>query len=185
MFLLSTLDSAGIPVLAGVDALVAYLAYKNPAVGLLGAAMAVLGSLIGCFFLFGLARKGGERYLDKYTMSGRGATLRSWFVRYGLMTVFIPALLPIPMPLKIFVLSAGALGVHPVTFGLVLLVARSLRYFGMAWLGTQLGDQTVPYLKGHAGALLLLAAGLFVFLFLLMRLLSRRRRPMSREITGH
>ncbi len=183
--MLATLDSAGIPMVAGVDALVAYLAYKNPAAGFLGAAMAVLGSLIGCFFLFGLARKGGERYLDKYTMSGRGATLRSWFIRYGLLTVFIPALLPIPMPLKIFVMSAGALGVHPFTFGLVMLVARSVRYFGLAWLGTQLGDQTVPYLKGHIGTLLLIAAGLFVFLFLLARFSGGRRGPMDREIAGH
>lgn len=184
MFLLSILDSAGIPIIAGVDALVAYLAYKDPAAGYMGAGLAVVGSLIGSFFLFGLARKGGERYLDRYTATGRGAVLKNWFVRYGLLTVLIPALLPIPMPLKIFILSAGAMGVHPMTLALVLTAARSIRYFGMAWLGTQMGDQTVPYLKGHVGALLLTAAGLFAALFLAARAMNRRREPMDRELSG-
>ena len=64
---------------------------------------------------------------------------RAWFERYGLVTVFVPALLPIPMPLKLFVVSAGALqtGIRP--FLLVVVLARVLRFFSEAWLGVKLG----------------------------------------------
>lgn len=112
IFLLAILDSAGIPLPAAVDALVLAVAAVQPAAALVDAAVAVLGSLIGSYILFALARKGGQAYLDRVTGSGRAARFRQWFQRYGLITVFIPALLPIPMPLKVFVISAGALGVR-------------------------------------------------------------------------
>lgn len=147
--------------------LVVYLAYRNHDTAWLTAGLAVAGSLIGSFVLYYLARKGGERYLAKYTSQGRGATLRQWFGRYGMLTVVVPALFPIPLPMKIFIVSAGALGVHPLVFAAVVVGARSIRYFGLAWLGTKLGDGTIPYLKSHAGPMLLIAAALFLALFLL------------------
>ena len=148
--------------------LVVYLAYRNHDTAWLTAGLAVAGSLIGSFVLYYLARKGGERYLAKYTSKGRGATLRQWFSRYGMVTVVVPALFPIPLPMKIFILSAGALGVHPLIFAAVVVGARSIRYFGLAWLGTKLGDGTIPYLKSHLAPMLLIAAGVFLGLFLLI-----------------
>ncbi len=163
------------PVFAGVDALVVYLAYRNHDAALLGAALAVAGSLIGSFFLYFLARKGGDRFLARYTASGKGAALHSWFKEYGMLTVFVPAVLPIPLPMKIPVLCAGALGVSPLTFALTLIVARTIRYFGLAWMGTQLGPDTIPFLKHHVWQMLLLAVLLFAVLYFLVRLRNRRR----------
>ena len=72
-------------------------------------------------FLFFIARKGGEAYLHRHTLSAAARNLRAWFFEYGLLTVFVPAFVPvIPMPVKIFILSAGALGVSPLTFTIVL-----------------------------------------------------------------
>ncbi len=148
--------------------LIVYLSYRNHDAAWLVASLAVIGSLIGSFFLYFLARKGGERFLAKYTSKGRGATLRRWFTRYGMVTVVVPALFPIPLPMKIFILSAGALGVHPLVFAGVVVGARSIRYFGLAWLGTKLGAGTIPYLKSHVGVMLLIAAAVFLGLFLLI-----------------
>jgi uncharacterized membrane protein YdjX (TVP38/TMEM64 family) len=138
--------------------------------------MALLGSVIGSLGLFLIARKGGEAYLDRYTQTPRGARLRRWFLEYGLLTIFVPALVPIPMPLKIFVLSAGALGISPLIFTLVLIAARIPRYFGLAWLGLQLGQDTLPYLAHHIWQMVGLAVSLFVFLYLLIKYLDRRRK---------
>ena len=176
LLFLAMLDSAGIPLFSGVDALVVVVAAMSPGAAWSGAGMAVLGSLIGSIFLFMLARKGGEAYLSRYTASGRGAALKAWFLRYGMLTIFVPAIVPVPMPLKIFELSAGALGVRPVVFATVLLAGRILRYFGLAWLGTQLGDQTVPYLKSHLMFLLLLSVALFATLYLVIRWLDRNHK---------
>lgn len=176
IFILTLLDSAGVPNPGAMDALFLLLAVADPSKAYLCAALAVVGSLIGSMILFYIARKGGEPYLAKVTSGPRGTKFRTWFQRYGLVTVFIPALLPIPMPLKAFVICSGALGVPPLWYFLVVLAARVPRYFGLAYLGAQLGKNSLGWLNTHKWHMLEFAAGLAVFLFLLIRLAERIRR---------
>jgi undecaprenyl-diphosphatase len=177
VLILAILDCAGIPVVGGVDALLIFVSVTAPQSAFASAGMAVLGSLIGSLILFFIARKGGEAYLDKYTATAQGARLKAWFLEYGLLTIFVPAGVPIvPMPLKVFILSAGALGVSPVVFSLVLLAARLIRYYTIAYLALQLGNQTIPYLRHHLWQLVAIAAGVFIGLYVLIRFADRRRK---------
>lgn len=179
LFLLAVLDSAGIPLPSGVDVLIVFLAAKNPGMAYTAAAVAICGSLLGCMFLFFLARKGGELYLDKRTSSGMAARFRGWFQRYGLATVFVPGVVPIvPLPMKVFVLSAGALGVRPLAFLLVVLAARIPRYLVLAYLGAKLGEHSLAYLRLHIWHLVGLAAMLLVLIIVVLRI-SRRREQES------
>jgi membrane protein YqaA with SNARE-associated domain len=175
LFLLSIVDSGGLPLPGGIDALVVLLAVANPGTAYWSALLAVLGSLIGNYILYAIARKGGRAYLDAHATSRRAMKIREWFVRYGLLTVFIPTLLPIPLPMKPFVLSAGALGVGPAAFIGVVAIGRLLRYTGLAYLGAQLGVHSMKYLKEHAWHLSGFAAALFVALYLMVRAVERRR----------
>ena len=159
---------------AGVDALVVLISVWNPTQGYIAALTGTAGSLIGNLILFFIARKGGEAYLNKYTAEGRGARLRAWFARYGLLTIFVPAFVVVPLPMKIFVLSAGAMGVDPLRFTTVLFVARLPRYIFLAWLGTRLGKNTIPYLQHHAWEFLLFAVALFAVLYFGIRFLNKR-----------
>ena len=181
LLILSALDSAGIPLPAGVDALIVVLCAQSPESAWLCVAMAVAGSMAGNLFLFYLARKGGEMYLEKHIANPRGQKFRQWFQRYGLLTVFIPVLVPIPMPMKLFILCAGALGVKPWAFALTVLAARVSRYGGLAYLGVKLQHDAPGYLRSHAWQLAGVAAGLFVFLYVLIRLrdLMYSRQPRS------
>lgn len=177
VFVLAILDSAGVPVVGGVDALLIFVSVQTPGLAFWVAASAVVGSVTGSLFLFWIARKGGEAYLDRHTASARGAKLRQWFQEYGLLTVFVPAATPIiPTPLKVFVLSAGALGVRPALFAAVMALARALRYFAIAALGLRLGTGTLPYLRGHLWALAAIAAALFGGLYIALTLADRRRK---------
>ncbi len=176
VLLLAIIDSAGIPIPGGVDALVTVVAALGPERGYLSALLATVGSVIGCVILFYIARKGGQRFLDRYTSEGRSARFKEWFLRYGLITVFIPALLPIPLPLKVFVLCAGAFGVNVGSFILVLLAARIPRYFGLAYLGVQLGEHSGAWLKSHSKEILIFALALGLALYILVKLSDRRRR---------
>lgn len=168
ILLLSVLDSSGVPVAGVFDALLILIAVKTPGVAWWCAGLAVLGSTAGSTMLFWAARKGGGSYMDKAAPAGRAAKFREWFRRYGLVTVFVPALLPIPMPLKLFVISAGVTGTALSEFIGVVLLARILRYFGEAWLGIRLGLDSTAFLKAHAwhfaGASVLLCAVLFGYL---------------------
>jgi membrane protein YqaA with SNARE-associated domain len=180
--LLAAVDSAGIPLPDGVDILLVSISVLDPTKAYLAATLAVIGSVAGNMVLFYVARKGGQAYLERKASSERARKLRRWFQRYGLLTVFIPALVPIPLPTKVFVLSAGAFGVSPLSFGITILIARIPRYFGMAWLGAQVGEHSVDYLRAHVWELLAFAAGLFAFLYLLIRLRDRMN-PATPEVS--
>jgi membrane protein YqaA with SNARE-associated domain len=176
----------------GVDAVIVLIAVVSRPQAYLAAACAIAGSLAGSLILFLIARKGGEEYHRHHTSSARANRLRSWFHEFGLLTVFVPAIVPIiPLPLKIFIISAGALEESPVTFSLVLLAARIPRYLFLAWLGSRLGADTLPYLRQHIWELIVLAAALFVVLYALVRIvhdrrLSKHNSPLKPEahITG-
>jgi membrane protein YqaA with SNARE-associated domain len=171
--------------IGGVDAVIVLIAVASHPQAYLAAVTAILGSLVGSLILFLIARKGGEEYHLHHTSSARGSRFRSWFHEYGLLTVFVPAFVPvIPLPLKIFIISAGALEESALTFSIVLLAARIPRYFFLAWLGTRLGSDTLPYLRQHIWQLVLLACALFVALYFLVRVVHDRRLSSSSSISG-
>jgi membrane protein YqaA with SNARE-associated domain len=170
LFVLAFVDSVGIPIAAGMDALLILIAVKNPAMAYWAATLAVLGSLCGNAILFTAARRGGRRFLAQSQQPGRAHRFRLWFQRYGLITIFIPALLPIPMPLKLFVASAGALGTSIRSFLFVVALARIFRFFAGAWLGVSVGESSAGFLKAHSWHFLVAAVVLFAALFLLVRL---------------
>jgi membrane protein YqaA with SNARE-associated domain len=169
--------------IGGVDALIVVVAVVNHSQAYLAAGTAVAGSLIGSLILFLIARKGGEEYHRRHTSSPRGAAFRGWFHEYGLLTVFVPAVVPIiPLPLKIFIISAGALEESAVTFSIVLLAARIPRYVFLAWLGSRLGNDTLPFLRSHIWELVLLALSLFVVLYLAVRIVHHRKLSKSANV---
>jgi uncharacterized membrane protein YdjX (TVP38/TMEM64 family) len=149
----------------------------NPGRAYFLAMMTVAGSVVGFVILFYIARKGGELYLDNLTRTGWARRFREWFLRYGLVTVFIPTLIPIPLPTKIFVLSAGAFGVRTMRFVLVVLAARIPRYLGLAYLGSQLGEHSTVWIENHFWILAGLAVALFIVLVFLVKLSHRFRKP--------
>jgi membrane protein YqaA with SNARE-associated domain len=175
ILLLAFIDSAGIPVSSGMDALIILVAVKDPSRAYVAAWLGVAGSLMGNLVLFLAARGGARRFIEEVPHPGPHR-FRAWFERYGLLTVFIPAAIPIPLPMKVFVIAAGVLHTRLLPFVLVIVAARALRYFGEAYLGVKLGQQSGAYLRAHAGWLIGGAAALFVVLYALLRLKERRGR---------
>jgi membrane protein YqaA with SNARE-associated domain len=178
VLLLSLLDSLGVPMPAVMDALIIYVAWKSPDRAWFTASMAVAGSVAGNFGLFWGARHGFRR-LIKPPDPGQRQKFRDWFRRYGLVTVFIPALLPIPLPLKVFVVSAGVLHTPPGQFIAVVVLARLIRFFGEAYLGMRLGEDAQAFLNHNAWTLIGVALALALLLFWLIRLTERRRSRAS------
>lgn len=176
LLIMAILDSAGIPLPTGVDSMLVILSSLNPAAAALYAGLSIFGSLIGCQILFMIGRQGGKIYLDRKTEQGRAKKFRDWFQTYGLWTVFLPALLPIPLPTKVFVLSAGALGVPALRFALVIIVARTIRYFGLAYCGAIYGRTAFDYLKASGKPLGLAFGVILVFTLLIIWLKGRKKK---------
>lgn len=176
VLIVSTVESLGIPNPGGTDWLLVGMAIARPDDAVLCAALAVLGSLIGTAAFFDVMQRGGEKLLAKYTSSERGARFRGWFQRYGLLTVFIPALVPLPfLPFKAFAACAGAMGVPRWRFLGVLAVGRIIRYSALAYLGVKLGtvENSKAWVKAHTWHMVLIAAGIFLFFYLLTRFWNR------------
>lgn len=180
LLLFAVLDSGGIPLPNGLDTYLVFLSVKDPAGAYRYALISVAGSTLGNAALFLIARRGGRRFMER-TEPGRGERFRRWFQRFGLATVFVPALIPIPMPLKFFVICAGALRTRFLPFLIVILLARFPRYFGEAWLGIRLGQGSTAFLKQHVWHFVIAAAALFVLLYLLV-LASERWRSRRQEL---
>lgn len=175
IFLVGVIDSLGVPLPAAMDALVLTVAVNEPRRAYFAALMAVLGSTVGNVALFLAARHGSRRFMKGEPSSVRARKLHRWFHRYGLLTVFVPAVTPvIPFPLKVFVMSAGALRTRFGKFLLVVLVARVVRYFGEAYLGLHLGEHAEVYLRRNAWPLLGAALAMAMGLYLVIRLTERR-----------
>ena len=175
IFLLGVIDSVGVPMPGAMDGLVLYIAVKEPHRAYFTALMAVAGSLIGNVALFLAARHGSRWFIKGEPSSSKGQKFQHWFARYGLLTVFIPAVTPfVPFPLKVFVISAGALRISLGKFIAVILAARIIRFFGEAYLGLHLGDDAEAFLRRNAWSVLGVALAMATGFYLWIRYNDRR-----------
>lgn len=175
VFLIGVIDSLGLPLPATMDALLIVIAVRAPERAYFTAFMAVAGSMGGNLALFLAARYGVRRFISHVPEPGKPQRFRKWFHRYGLLTVFIPAATPVlPLPLKVFVISAGVLHTPIARFSIVVLVARMIRYFGEAYLGVHLGADAQGFLQRNAWNLVGVAIGLALVMYILIRWNDRR-----------
>ncbi len=179
LLVLSVLDSIGLPVVGGVDALLVAVATNKPGQAYGAAVCAIIGSLAGSLILFSIARKGGEVLLARHVSGQMGARLHTWFQRYGLITVFVPAISPLPMPMKIPVFCAGALDVRLAYFAFVVFTARVIRYFGLAYLAQRYGSMTAHFLIAHGVSIGLTALALAIAVAVGLRLYQRHRTAVG------
>jgi len=166
----------------GVDALLIAVSTIEPKQAYLAAVCAIVGSIIGSYILFAIARKGGQVMLARQTSHGAGLRLRNWFERYGLLTVFIPALSPIPLPMKIPVFCAGALDVRARSFIAVVALARFIRYFALAYLGQRYGRGTLVFLRLHWPTVVSVILAFCIAAIVLLRFVNRKQPQIPEEI---
>jgi membrane protein DedA with SNARE-associated domain len=175
---LSLLDSMGVPIPAAVDLLlldVAVHSTRTPSHAYLTALMAVVGSLAGNIALFQGVRHGRRLLVRKEPPPAERRRFREWFRRYGLLTVFVPAVVPfVPLPLKVFVISAGAFHTPFGRFVGVILTARIIRYFGMTYLALQLGADAQGFLTRNGWTIVGIALAMALAFYFVMRASERR-----------
>jgi len=161
------------------DALLLYFGARFPERAFYYALMTMLGSVTGASLLYGLARWQGFSFLEKRFPKGRIQSVFGIVRRYGAFAVLLPSILPPPFPFKIFVLSSGALGLPIPRFIVAMVVGRTVRYFGEAWLAVRYGDQALGYL--HANAANVLVGALVVAVGAVAFHAIRRRRSGMEE----
>jgi membrane protein YqaA with SNARE-associated domain len=174
LFLISLLDSSILTFPVINDLLLIELSMRRPARMPLYAAVAALGSLLGCVLLFLIARKTEEAVFHQ-RVGRHGAAIRHWVERNGFLGMLVAALLPPPTPFKFFVLAAGVFKVPLGSFASAIAVARIFRYFGVGYLAIRYGPAAWPYLHTHWLEVSLIAAALVVVSYAASRFLLRPR----------
>jgi membrane protein YqaA with SNARE-associated domain len=149
LFSVAVVDSSVVPLpLPGsTDLLLLWLVAHNGDPWLL-ALSAIAGSLLGGYSTWHMGRRGGEAALRRYVPARILGRIVRWVERHRILAVFLPALLPPPIPLTPFLLASGALGVSRRRFLVVYGAARSLRYSLVAWLAVAYGRRVVRMWSG-------------------------------------
>lgn len=147
IFLVALSDSAFIPMPQGVDALLIAQAIASPSTAYLAAGLAVVGSIIGSLILYSIARRGGRMLLEKKASSGGIARMQRLIEKYDALVLLLPAMIPLPLPMKLFVIAAGVFQMKIARFVAVIAFARVVRYFGEVFLALRYGEQTTAFLK--------------------------------------
>jgi len=148
LFLISFLDSSVLTFPVINDLLLIELSIQKPVRMPLYAAMAMIGSLLGCLLLYFIAKRGEEAFFHKKA-GERAHAIRHWVEENGFGGMLVAALLPPPTPFKIFVFAAGVFEVPLGSFASAIALARALRYFGIGYLAIRYGDQAMPFLAEH------------------------------------
>jgi membrane protein YqaA with SNARE-associated domain len=175
LFLIALLDSSVLTFPVINDLLLINLSVRYPARMPYYAAMATLGSVVGCLLLYYIARKGGEAMFHKHA-GPRAQHIHAWINRNGFLSILVTALLPPPTPFKVFVIAAGALEMPVRTFVLGLLAARGIRFFGEGFLAIRYGDQASLFLMTHKLEVAGITLGSVLCLYLLSLLAFRPRK---------
>jgi len=178
LLVMSFLDSSFVPFPVVNDLALIVLASQRPSRAFFYALQSTVGSLLGVYVLYALGRGGGKMLWRKST-PGSVARAHQWLERNDFVALLVASLLPPPAPLKVFVLTAGALQVNPVHFGVAMLIGRGLRFGAEAWLGARYGVQAEQYLKQNLGLTSLAVIALILGFTLIYRRVRQRARKAS------
>jgi membrane protein YqaA with SNARE-associated domain len=149
LFAIAIVDSSPIPlpIPGSTDLLLLWLVAHKGVPWLL-VLCAIAGSILGGYTCWHIGHKGGEAALHRHVNARLLRRINFWFEHHPILSVFLPAILPPPIPLSPFLLAAGALGVPRNRFLLVYGVARTLRYSFIAWLGVTYGRHVIRMWSG-------------------------------------
>jgi membrane protein YqaA with SNARE-associated domain len=172
LFVVAFLDSSVLSFPFVADALVIELTTEKPVRMPYYAAMAALGSLAGCVWLYLLAKKGGEAYFSRHA-KGRAERVKKRVERHAFLSVFIPAILPPPLPFKVFIVAEGVFQVPLRTFVTALLFGRGLRYAAEGLLAVFYGEAVLNFLTSHSRAFALSVVGVLIILYVVGRVTFR------------
>jgi membrane protein YqaA with SNARE-associated domain len=146
---LGLLDNSPIPVPGIMDVATILLAGRQQELWLYYAGMATVGSVLGGFVTYRLARKGGKEALERRFTRRKVDRVCEIFERWGFSAIAIPAFLPPPVPMMPFLLAAGAMQYPARKFLLALSIGRLARYMVISYLAAKYGRKIIALMADH------------------------------------
>jgi membrane protein YqaA with SNARE-associated domain len=187
---LGLLDSSVIPLPGSMDILTIVLSARKKELGLYYALMATIGSVIGGYVTYRLARKGGKETLERKFSARTLEKVYRIFGRWGFGAIALAALLPPPAPMVPFVFAAGAMQYSVGQFLVALTLGRVLRYSLLAFLAAHFGRHMLTTIMSQLGhpvliaVIGLIAAAIAALVFIRLREHTKRAQTWPTSMPG-
>jgi membrane protein YqaA with SNARE-associated domain len=140
---------------------------------------AAFGSVMGCLLLYSIMRRGGQALLRRRFRAEHILKAERAYARFGVLALAVPAVLPPPLPFKIFVATAGALEYPRWRFLITVMIARSLRYYAEGILAVYYGERVLRFIKDNGIVVVSIVFGLGLIALLIYLLSGRGRAATS------
>jgi len=147
LFFLAILDSSPLPTFGGPDILLAILVASRRNPWYEYASVATVGSAIGAYITFRLARKAGEAYLESKFGQKRVTSFLNIFKKRGTSFLVASTAIPFPFPTSLVFAAAGASDFSLVKFVSVVAASRAVRYTAIALIADRYGRNFVGILR--------------------------------------
>lgn len=180
MIIIGALDSSLLSLPEINDYLVVMRCSKDHGAVFFFPLFAAIGSVLGCLLLYTLIKRGGQAVLRARFRAEHIERVERAYARFGFLALAIPALLPPPMPFKIFVATAGALEFPRWRFILTVMIARSLRYYIEGALAVFYGERVLRFIADNGIMIVSIVAALCLIGLLFYLLSSRGRAAVEK-----
>jgi membrane protein YqaA with SNARE-associated domain len=174
MIIIGALDSSLLSLPEINDYLVVGRCFKDHTAVWYFPLFAAIGSVLGCLLLYTIVRRGGQAVLRKRFPLESIKRVERAYERFGFLAIGIPAILPPPLPFKIFVATAGALEYPRWKFLLTVMIARSLRYYVEGILAVYYGRRVLLFMKDNGLVIISIVATVLLIGLLIYFLVNRR-----------
>lgn len=145
--ILGVLDSSFLFMPLGNDLLMVALSARKHELMLYYAAMATVGSVLGCWFLDAVVRKHGEEGLEKYVSRRRLEYVKKKVTKSAGWALTFASLMPPPFPFTPFVAASAALQYPRKKLLAVIAVTRMLRFTAVGLLAILFGRRILQWAR--------------------------------------
>jgi membrane protein YqaA with SNARE-associated domain len=174
MIIIGALDSSLLSLPEINDYLVVGRCFKDHTAVWYFPLFAATGSVLGCLLLYTIVRRGGQAVLRKRFNLQSIERVERAYERFGFLAIGVPAILPPPLPFKIFVATAGALEYPRWKFLLTVMIARSLRYYVEGILAVYYGRRVLLFMKDNGLVIISIVATALLIGLLIYFVVKRR-----------
>ncbi len=109
----------------------------------------VLGAYLGYVIGYGLWEAMGQVFYDYVPgfTAEKFKTVEQWYDKWGVWVLFAAAFTPIPF--KVFTIAGGVFNQPLVLFGVVSMIGRGLRFYGVAVVFWWIGPKALPFIDKY------------------------------------
>jgi membrane protein YqaA with SNARE-associated domain len=178
---LAFIDAGFFPIPTTMDGVVIGYVASNHGKFLLYCLMAAFASALGSLVPYYVGRAGGELFLLERINRARYERMRDRFANQEFLAIMIPAMMPPPMPVKLFEFGAGVFEMKPLRFATAIFTGKMIQFLVCALITIYYGPAIAhaarhavhDHLGGVLGVVGVIVLGLSIYV--LRKLFDMRR----------